>query len=1306
MCQRSRSMVLLGCMPGAALLIVSSAAADWVDFVDETAARLVVTSDSPLVAGSPDALAETANDEQDLYCDYFGPDETHFGCVLVAKQLGTNGGKRRNWLFMRENGQLVDRTAEFASTSDVPDDLGFYTPTADRDVVIADVTGDGWKVITAVTLSGSNNGGPGDKKISHPRVYLNLGDDGNGNWLGLNYDDVDRVPTMPAEPRFCSVSAGDIDNDGDTDLYFSDNQYGGERPVDLNDRLWINDGTGYFTDESALRMTLEMLESSFAMATVIADVNNDGRLDILKDDANNVPQVVSVSYNNLDGSGTVGIFDSYQLATPSIDPYHINTGDANGDGFLDIVVTRDSRDSVLINTGLNASGQATWQDVSIEDSIGGDFGGNNLFVDLDQDGRDDVIITSMDVDLINPGDRGYIYHTTPCAGAHCIPSFEYEGDCGISVAHYQGSNDAINLDINGDSWDDLFICSTSGGCAVYVNQPPLGLVFSYPLGIPSMIEPDTAVEIQVHAEPFGGFLPDPSGTVMVLSINGGPASDIPMTPLGGNTWSVDLPAGNCSDLYAYTFGVEDLGGGGSVTDPVQQSTAVSFAFENILTEGFEADTSAWTVSSVNLVSGAWEVAVPIGTFSGGALSQPDDDAEAGGTRAFVTQNCPTEGACGNHAANSSDVDGGPTDLISPQIDLDGLDGVISYDRWFFSNDAGGAEADVLIVSVSNDDGINWVDVEVVSESASTWEAASFTVGNYVAPSTQVRVRFRVADEPNNSVTNAGVDAFVVDRVACDECTAGCDDGNPCTIDACVDGENCGYTNTGGACDDGNACTENDGCQGGVCGGSTVTCDDGNICTDDSCDPASGCVFDSAVDCSGLGDPCNIVSCDPAGPVGNCDILTPLDDGDSCDDGDPCMVGETCAAGVCSGGASVDCSGAGDQCNTASCSAGGAEGNCDALTPIGDGTACDDGDPCSVGESCQTGSCSGGDAPDCSGVGDECNVASCSGSGSDGNCDVLEPVDDGEPCDAGTGVCVAGACMDACTTLADCSDLDGDGIRDNSCIWWWCDAGLCSSIDVVFADIGGQFGSCPPDGSADGNDRFLALTCFAGQGWNHSECEPDPPNATNLDAGGPFGSCSPDGVCDGNDAFHALNAFAGLNSCSCPRSPSPEFPPTVVDWSTIRLEAAVDEVRAGQVIHVDVYMEQPLSDLRGYQLHVTAAGRHSGALTLVDMSIRDVKAEHVFEGLAFWEAYNVKTGQLVVGLDTEGVDTPADGYLATLTYRVSKNASGTFLIDVLHDHDDPTARTFIFPTLPTGMIEVSGTTAAVIEVVDGETRRGR
>ena len=72
----------------------------------------------------------------------------------------------------------------------------------------------------------------------------------------------------------------------------------------------------------------------------------------------------------------------------------------------------------------------------------------------------------------------------------------------------------------------------------------------------------------------------------------------------------------------------------------------------------------------------------------------------------------------------------------------------------------------------------------------------------------------------------------------------CDDGNPCTEDACeMSTGNC--SNLQKNCDDGDLCT-NDSCDNGACKFTAKNCNDGFACTVDSCNPNGGsCVNQDA-----------------------------------------------------------------------------------------------------------------------------------------------------------------------------------------------------------------------------------------------------------------------------------------------------------------------------------------------------------------------------------------------------------------------------------------------------------------------------
>ena len=226
------------------------------------------------------------------------------------------------------------------------------------------------------------------------------------------------------------------------------------------------------------------------------------------------------------------------------------------------------------------------------------------------------------------------------------------------------------------------------------------------------------------------------------------------------------------------------------------------------------------------------------------------------------------------------------------------------------------------------------------------------------------------------------------------------------------------------CDDGNACTLNDACQAGVCTGAhPVACTALDQCHDaGTCDTATGlCSNPNKTDGTTCNDgdactqtdTCQAGACTGAGPVvcmamdqchdaGTCDTATGLcsnpnkTDGTTCNDGDACTQTDTCQAGMCSGGNPVVCV-ALDQCHLA--------GTCDTVTGLCsnqskvDGTACDDGNPCTQQDACQSGICVASNAPANAPCpdGDLCNGnETCDGAGTciAGTRTIL---DDGDPC---------------------------------------------------------------------------------------------------------------------------------------------------------------------------------------------------------------------------------------------------------------------------------------------------------------------
>ncbi len=264
-------------------------------------------------------------------------------------------------------------------------------------------------------------------------------------------------------------------------------------------------------------------------------------------------------------------------------------------------------------------------------------------------------------------------------------------------------------------------------------------------------------------------------------------------------------------------------------------------------------------------------------------------------------------------------------------------------------------------------------------------------------------------------------------------SSACDDGQPCTTDACAsDEQGCLSTVTVGAtCSDGDACTSGDHCEGAKCKPSgVIDCDDQSDCTADLCFPASGCAHESITSpcddlnpctlddacangvCKGPkantcddGTVCTKDSCDPAAGCKNLAIPG------SCDDGQPCTTQDTCAAGKCAG-QPKSCDD-GTVCTEDACAPSGSCTN----TPV-PGT-CEDGNVCTTNDACAEGTCVGGPALDCN-DGTPCTSDSCDALAGCVNVTLAgQKCDDGNVCSVGD-VCGLGKCLPGKSTL-NCDD---------------------------------------------------------------------------------------------------------------------------------------------------------------------------------------------------------------------------------------------------------------------------------------------
>jgi hypothetical protein len=285
-----------------------------------------------------------------------------------------------------------------------------------------------------------------------------------------------------------------------------------------------------------------------------------------------------------------------------------------------------------------------------------------------------------------------------------------------------------------------------------INDDILPLAFDYPGGRPQTIDSDGGTAFLVEVRDQGGVAQPDTG---VLHVDRGAGFEaFAMNHLGNNIYEAVFPASDCGTPVSYYVSAETTEGD-VVTDPAD-APAGSFSAESwsdfavVLADDFEADLG-WTVVNENLTDGAWNRGLPLGD---GSRGDPTADFDGSG-QCFLTDN----------AAGNSDVDGGPTRLLSPVFDLAAADNAsISYARWFYNDDG---DIDRLTVEISNNGGTTWTLVESVADSnTGGWVERTIDPASFVTLTNQMRMRFSATDNPNDSVTEAGIDAFRVVRRSC------------------------------------------------------------------------------------------------------------------------------------------------------------------------------------------------------------------------------------------------------------------------------------------------------------------------------------------------------------------------------------------------------------------------------------------------------------------------------------------------------------------------------------------------------------
>ncbi len=161
------------------------------------------------------------------------------------------------------------------------------------------------------------------------------------------------LAASPSTYRELRFDVADVDGDGDLDALVG-NATIGDTNVPLLDNLYINDGNGVFTDETATRWPQAVLSNTYGVSVI--DIDRDGDLDILTAENIGETGVGSVRAYANDGAGVFSEQTTQLLGEVLGNVVDIEVADFNGDGTPDLYfcsarnfgVADSSRDFLLL----------------------------------------------------------------------------------------------------------------------------------------------------------------------------------------------------------------------------------------------------------------------------------------------------------------------------------------------------------------------------------------------------------------------------------------------------------------------------------------------------------------------------------------------------------------------------------------------------------------------------------------------------------------------------------------------------------------------------------------------------------------------------------------------------------------------------------------------------------------------------------------------------------------------------------------------------------------------------------------------
>ncbi|MDA8019189.1 MAG: VCBS repeat-containing protein [Thermoanaerobaculia bacterium] len=425
-----------------------------------------------------------------------------------------------------------------------------------QQIAIGDVDGDGSPDI----YGPSGVGGA-------PVLLINDGD-------GVFTDEAStRLPTTDF-PAGAAARMGDVDNDGDLDIFSADGYAVAGPPFG---RLYLNDGTGVFTE------SVGAIPSSISGVDIddveFFDADRDFDLDLVVNAHNGGTGALWLN----DGSGTFAAGGSLAPPAGGSNHYNVTPCDVDGDGDLDLWIDNIGpgfTEQLLINDG--SAGFTDETTTRVTGNPGVDDNGV-ICVDIDNDGDFDGVVVSLATTerlLLNDGTGNFTFVSDV---------FDPPGDCSLWGEFG---------DLDGDGRLDLVTgqgeCSSSDEVYLGNTKVPVDSRAPVIVAVEELDTVDAGVAPPVRFAVSDSHVTDEGPRLQRAYVEIDPTGSpgvVEADFMGGDLFRAELPAEEPGSM-SYRVCAEDLRSNG-VCSPTFSYSVVPQG--EIFSDGFETgNTSAWS----------------------------------------------------------------------------------------------------------------------------------------------------------------------------------------------------------------------------------------------------------------------------------------------------------------------------------------------------------------------------------------------------------------------------------------------------------------------------------------------------------------------------------------------------------------------------------------------------------------------------------------------------------------------------------------------------------------------------------------